>query len=51
MIGDLGVQVEDIFFEVQPILLKDGIVRQYGVVQINSEWSAPLTQTNYSSQG
>lgn len=45
-------QVEDIIFEVQPILLKDGIVRQYGVVQINSEWSAPVTQTTkYSSQG
>ena len=38
-------QVENIFFEVQSILLKEGSVRQYGVVQINSEWSAPLALT------
>jgi hypothetical protein len=38
-------QIENIFFEVRPILLREGAVRQYGVVQIDSEWSAPVTLT------
>jgi lipopolysaccharide transport system ATP-binding protein len=35
--------VENIFFEVQPLLLREGAVRYYGVVEINSEWSDPVT--------
>lgn len=38
-------QVENIFFKVQPNLFREGTVRQYGVVQINSEWHAPVTLT------
>jgi len=44
-------QIDNIFFEVQPLLLRGDAVRQDGVVQINSEWSAPVRLANkYSSQ-
>lgn len=42
-------QIDNIFFEVQPLLLRGDAVRHYGIVQIKSEWSAPemLTAKNY----
>jgi lipopolysaccharide transport system ATP-binding protein len=38
-------QIDNIFFEVQPLLLRGDAVRYYGVVQIKSEWSAPEALT------
>jgi lipopolysaccharide transport system ATP-binding protein len=44
-------QVDNIFFDVQPLLLGEGAVRPYGVVQISSEWDAPVKlTTKYSSR-
>jgi hypothetical protein len=44
-------QVDNIFFEVQPLLSGEGAVRHYGVVQISSEWDAPVKLTaKYSSR-
>jgi lipopolysaccharide transport system ATP-binding protein len=38
-------QVENIFFEIQPLLLRGDAVHHHGVVQIKSEWSAPEALT------
>jgi hypothetical protein len=38
-------QIDNIFFDVQLLLLSVGAVNQFGIVQIDSEWSAPEALT------
>ena len=45
----LADQIDNIIFEVQPILSRDGAVRHSGVVQINSEWSVSVMLTTKDS--